>query len=201
MNSSQLSISRFEDEFFTPTPMTYLLFSLSLETSGEKSLSPDSTWFTSFKDHNLWLRSPLDQRTVRLTSDGVEFYGWEAAQWSPDGRRIVFVSRRKGRDDLYMKSYAGSGTEEPILESGRDTFPTSWSADGRSILYLAGDQGYRLAVNVRRQGEVGAELQTAEIRIAPEQSRAQDAVPQRQGVTLVRKVAAIPGFEPGESTV
>ena len=42
MNSSQLSISRFEVEFLTPTPMTYLSFSLSFETSGEKSLSPES---------------------------------------------------------------------------------------------------------------------------------------------------------------
>jgi hypothetical protein len=30
-----------EEEFFTPMPMTYLLFSLSLETNGEKSESPD----------------------------------------------------------------------------------------------------------------------------------------------------------------
>ena len=42
MNSSQLSISRSEVEFLTPTPMTYLSFSLSLETSGEKSESPET---------------------------------------------------------------------------------------------------------------------------------------------------------------
>ena len=43
MNSSQLSISRSLDEFFTPTPMTYLSFSFSFETSGEKSESPEAT--------------------------------------------------------------------------------------------------------------------------------------------------------------
>ena len=42
MNSSQLSISRSDDEFLTPRPMTYLSFSLSLETSGEKSESPET---------------------------------------------------------------------------------------------------------------------------------------------------------------
>ena len=41
MNSSQLAISRSEVELFTPQPMTRLSFSLSLETSGEKSLSPE----------------------------------------------------------------------------------------------------------------------------------------------------------------
>ncbi len=40
MNSSQLEISRSEVEFFTPTPITTLLFSRSLLTSAEKSESP-----------------------------------------------------------------------------------------------------------------------------------------------------------------
>ena len=42
MNSSQLSRSRSEVESFMPRPMTCLPFSLSLETSGEKSLSPET---------------------------------------------------------------------------------------------------------------------------------------------------------------
>ena len=41
MNSSQLAIRRSEVEFLTPTPMTFLSFSFSLETSGEKSESPE----------------------------------------------------------------------------------------------------------------------------------------------------------------
>ena len=41
MNSSQLAISRSEVELFTPQPITRRLFSLSFETSGEKSLSPE----------------------------------------------------------------------------------------------------------------------------------------------------------------
>ena len=40
MNSSQLAISRSDVEFFTPTPITILLFSRSFDTSGEKSESP-----------------------------------------------------------------------------------------------------------------------------------------------------------------
>jgi len=49
MNSSQFDVSRSDVEFFTPTPMTSLLFSRSLLTRGEKSESPlmmtkVSTW-------------------------------------------------------------------------------------------------------------------------------------------------------------
>ena len=42
MNSSQLSRSRSEVGLFIPRPMTCLPFSLSLETSGEKSESPET---------------------------------------------------------------------------------------------------------------------------------------------------------------
>ena len=41
MNSSQLAISRSDVELATPTPITSLLFSRSLDTSGEKSESPE----------------------------------------------------------------------------------------------------------------------------------------------------------------
>ncbi len=55
--------------------------------------------------------------------------------WSPDSTRVAFGSSRKGRFDLYVKSYSGSGNEEALLETEHDKFPTSWSADGRYILY------------------------------------------------------------------
>ena len=42
MNSSQLEMRRLEVELFTPQPMTRFSFSLSFDTSGEKSLSPES---------------------------------------------------------------------------------------------------------------------------------------------------------------
>jgi len=50
MNSSQFSISRSLELFFTPSPITRLLFSRSLLTSGEKSLSPDTITNTSTCD-------------------------------------------------------------------------------------------------------------------------------------------------------
>ena len=43
MNSSHAATRRSEVDFFTPTPITVLLFSRSLLTSGEKSESPLTT--------------------------------------------------------------------------------------------------------------------------------------------------------------
>jgi Tol biopolymer transport system component len=68
--------------------------------------------------------------------------------WSPDGNRIVFNANRKGHLDLYQKSSSGAGAEEVLLEDNFDKYPTSWSPDGRFILYRlgAGQSGRELFI-------------------------------------------------------
>jgi Tol biopolymer transport system component len=55
--------------------------------------------------------------------------------WSPDGSRIVFSSDRKGKRDLYVKSSAGTGDEQLLLESESDKNAEDWSHDGRFLLF------------------------------------------------------------------
>ncbi len=57
--------------------------------------------------------------------------------WSPDGSRIIFSSTRQGRHDLYQKLVSGVKDEEILLKSAVDDTknPTSWSSDGRFLLY------------------------------------------------------------------
>ncbi|MEE9127876.1 MAG: DPP IV N-terminal domain-containing protein, partial [Planctomycetota bacterium] len=61
-------------------------------------LSPDRRWFASLKEHNLWLRSTYDGRSVQITTDGVKDYQWAAAThwqvgpwavWSPDSFKLA----------------------------------------------------------------------------------------------------------------
>ena len=62
-----------------------------------------------------------------------------AAVWSPDGNRIVFSSNRGGNYNLYQKPANGASDEELLLKSTEDKRPTSWSRDGRFLLYTAND--------------------------------------------------------------
>ena len=59
--------------------------------------------------------------------------------WSPDGKGIVFASNRSGTMDLYVKNADGSGEERLVLKSEQDKRPTSWSSDGRFLLYMSPD--------------------------------------------------------------
>jgi Tol biopolymer transport system component len=55
--------------------------------------------------------------------------------WSPDGSTIVFGSTRSG--DLYRKSSNGAGAEELLYADELVKRPTSWSPDGRFLLFHA----------------------------------------------------------------
>ena len=59
--------------------------------------------------------------------------------WSPDGGRIIFASSRDGISNLYSKPTSGAKNEELLLKSSEDKRPTSWSSDGRFLLYTVID--------------------------------------------------------------
>ena len=71
---------------------------------------------------------------TRFTFDAADEF---ASTWSPDGKRLVFNSRRNGHLDLFQKALTSAGTEEVLFADGLDKSPLSWSRDGRFILYTA----------------------------------------------------------------
>jgi serine/threonine protein kinase len=110
-------------------------------------VSPDGHWVavhhTVQGNTDVWLLDGI--RTRRFTFDAARDRG---PMWSPDGRRIAFDSFRKGRRDLYQKSFDGAGSDELLLESPQEKFANDWSADGRFLLFGSIDPqtGYDLWV-------------------------------------------------------
>jgi WD40 repeat protein len=101
------------------------------------ALSPDGTRLAvskrSGQGANIWL---VD---LSLSGAGTRFTFGSASDtfpvWSPDGSHIIFSSNRDGSYNLYQKPANGAKDEEVLLKSGEDKFPTSWSRDGRFLLY------------------------------------------------------------------
>lgn len=57
--------------------------------------------------------------------------------WSPDGSRVLYYSDAPGAGGLCVQNASGAGQIERVLESASETIPTSWSRDGRFVLYQA----------------------------------------------------------------
>jgi DNA-binding winged helix-turn-helix (wHTH) protein/Tol biopolymer transport system component len=58
--------------------------------------------------------------------------------WSPDGSRIAWRANRDGAWQLYQRLASGLGPEELLLQSDIAFAPSSWSPDGRYIIYQQG---------------------------------------------------------------
>ena len=97
------------------------------------------------KGRDIWLYDVARGLRTRFTFDRANAL---ASIWSPDGSRVVFDTGRKGHQDLYQKASSGAGAEEVLLEDNLDKYPTSWSPDGRFLLYasIGGPTGLDLFV-------------------------------------------------------
>jgi len=81
---------------------------------------------------NIWIYDAARGLRTRFTFDPAVD---SSPVWSPDGRSIIFASRRKQHADLYRKSADGTGTEELLYSSNLEKTPTSWSPDDMFLLY------------------------------------------------------------------
>lgn len=90
---------------------------------------------------NIWIQE--GSRSSRFTANGGDD---RITIWSPDGKEIVYASKRGVQFDLYRKPSDGVGPETLLLKSDVLKFPCSWSPDGRFIIYWAQEHGGELMV-------------------------------------------------------
>jgi TolB protein len=60
--------------------------------------------------------------------------------WSPDGRKIAFVSDRTGNSEVYVMNADGTGQRNLTRNPAFDADPT-WSPDARKIAFASNRDG------------------------------------------------------------
>jgi Tol biopolymer transport system component len=63
-------------------------------------------------------------------------------RWSPDGRKLLFVSRRDGNPEVYVVDADGGGQRRLTRNPADDRDP-AWSPDGRKIAFISTRDGER----------------------------------------------------------
>ena len=114
--------------------------SASVGTTGTYAgvdLSPDGRRFAVHLHEGTggdnWFFDLAQGRMQRLTFDAGQDNS--SPVWSPDGTRVAFASQRNSRWGLYVKLADGTAAEELITESEVQKWPTSWSPDGKLLVY------------------------------------------------------------------
>ena len=88
--------------------------------------------------------APVENGPTRnLTRSSSAHDRW--ARWSPDGRRIAYVSDASGEDEIHLVAQDGSGEPEQLTSGGRAMlYAPAWSPDGGHLAW--GDKDGKLFV-------------------------------------------------------
>jgi len=107
----------------------------------------DKVAWTTAPGLKLWMaRSAEGRNKIQVTPSGMETFDM---QWSPDGTKLALSARREGLAWKIFVVDVASGSIDQVCNDSSDTASPSWSADGKSIVF------------VRRAGSVSAPNQSA----------------------------------------
>ncbi|MGA7919904.1 MAG: S9 family peptidase [Candidatus Acidiferrales bacterium] len=116
---------------------------ISMHRLSEPQISPDGKWIAYSvstpdleKNHavrDIWVAPLSGAETARqLTRGGSD----TRARWSPDGKRIAFISERGGTPQVYFVTLeGGEATRMTSLSTGADN--ELWSPDGKTIAFVS----------------------------------------------------------------
>jgi serine/threonine-protein kinase len=95
-------------------------------------VSPDGSRLAMNIDADIWLWDLGRATRTRVTFDPA---GAFAPVWTPDGRRLMFISAPAGATNLYSQAPDGTGTVERLTESPNSQVAPAVSPDGRWVVF------------------------------------------------------------------
>jgi dipeptidyl aminopeptidase/acylaminoacyl peptidase len=110
-------------------------------------------YLRGLREH-LWIFGLETRKGEAITSGA---YDERSPVWSPDGKRIAFVSNRapdpdrSGDSNIYVVEATAGAEVRPVTTfAGPDEGPPAWSPDGQWIAYLQGDEPRFHAYNLNK---------------------------------------------------
>ena len=99
-------------------------------------LSPDGRRIATSiveQETQLWQFDILRETLTKFTFEG----GLNAnPTWTPDGKRIAFLSNKEGPANIFWQMADGSGGLERLISSEYTQVPSSWSRDGQLLAFI-----------------------------------------------------------------
>jgi hypothetical protein len=105
----------------------------SLQGLNDITLSPDGKVAAVVAGSDVWLVDTIRNTPSRFTFHPEKRYG--GLVWSPDGARLFYSTDSNGFFNIMERISDGSGSERVLLSTGTGRAATSWSHDGRFLIY------------------------------------------------------------------
>jgi dipeptidyl aminopeptidase/acylaminoacyl peptidase len=117
----------------------------ALKSVSDPQLSPDGRWVAYVvtevdlkageTNSDIWLIPASGGEAIRLTTSKKND---SSPRWSPDGKRIAFLSTREEKTQIYLMSPFG-GEAEKLTNHKTSPSALEWSPDGKKLLFTAPD--------------------------------------------------------------
>jgi dipeptidyl aminopeptidase/acylaminoacyl peptidase len=117
--------------------------SLSMKSVGGAQISPDGRFVAYSQTQTAWDENDfVSQIWIAVTATGERYQltsGKKSAAsplWSPDSRRLAFISDRDGKRQIYLISPTG-GEARQLTTEDNGVGTMAWSPDGASIVFTS----------------------------------------------------------------